>query len=149
MHILSHKKDLQIFLDTNVEIQALVGILGRDGVAALINALVCITLVVRRVLIVCLQINTSPDARQCQLPPHAHRTCNNDDPCDWSCDDHYVRAEEKCVCPQPFISCNGICGLFSQVGVFLAERSSLRYIFIPDVGLSLCCPKVFKGTPVF
>ncbi|KAJ3492862.1 hypothetical protein NLJ89_g11150 [Agrocybe chaxingu] len=89
-------KDLDIYLDTNADIQAVVGLLGKDPVRALITAL----------------INTSPDAHQCTFPQHAHHTCNNNDACHWDCDEGYIREGNTCVCAPPYTSCNGVCGLF-------------------------------------
>ncbi|KAF9475746.1 hypothetical protein BDN70DRAFT_935626 [Pholiota conissans] len=91
-------KDLNLYLETNDDIQALVSLLGKDAVAALITAL----------------INTSPDSRQCTFPSHAHHTCNNSDPCHYECDANYVLEGDQCVCAPPNISCNGVCGSFPQ-----------------------------------
>ncbi|KAF8816459.1 hypothetical protein BYT27DRAFT_6447209 [Phlegmacium glaucopus] len=91
-------KDLDIFLDTNVDIQALVGLLGTSTVSALITAL----------------INTSPGTLQCSFPPHAHHTCNNSDPCHYECDPHYVRVGDTCICAPPYTSCNGDCDIFPR-----------------------------------
>jgi len=91
-------KDLNIFLDTNVGIQALIGILGKDTVSALVTAL----------------INTSPDASKCSIPPHARQTCNSHDPCHYECDPPYVRVGDKCVCAPPYTSCNGDCKIFPK-----------------------------------
>ncbi|KIM43708.1 hypothetical protein M413DRAFT_387205 [Hebeloma cylindrosporum] len=91
-------KDLDIYLDTNDEIQVLVGLLGKNAISALITAL----------------INTSPEAQQCTFPPNAHHTCNNVDPCHYECDSHFVRSGDTCVCAPPYITCNGVCDLFPQ-----------------------------------
>ncbi|EDR10188.1 uncharacterized protein LACBIDRAFT_318325 [Laccaria bicolor S238N-H82] len=91
-------KDLDLYLDTNVDIAALVDLLGKDQVAAIITAL----------------INSSPEARQCNLPPHSHRTCNSYDPCDFKCEKNYVRQGNNCVCAYPHTTCNGVCGTFPR-----------------------------------
>ncbi|KJA21789.1 hypothetical protein HYPSUDRAFT_202698 [Hypholoma sublateritium FD-334 SS-4] len=91
-------KDLNVYLDTNDDVQALVGLLGKNAVSTIITAL----------------INTSPDARQCTFPSNAHHTCNNSDPCHYECDTNYVQNGNTCVCAPPNISCNGVCGGFPQ-----------------------------------
>ncbi|KAF8955041.1 hypothetical protein BDZ97DRAFT_1765558 [Flammula alnicola] len=90
--------DLDLYLDTNVDIQALVGLLGKNAVSALITAL----------------INTSPEAQQCTFPSNAHHTCDNADPCHFECDANYVLQGDTCVCAPPNMSCNGVCGSFPQ-----------------------------------
>ncbi|KAF9531306.1 hypothetical protein CPB83DRAFT_874627 [Crepidotus variabilis] len=89
-------KDLNIYLDTHNELKGLIQLLGRDTVYALINAV----------------INTSPNAQQCHLPPHAHRTCDSNSPCHWECDKGYTRKGDTCVCAFPNTLCNGQCGNF-------------------------------------
>ncbi|KAF9042938.1 hypothetical protein BJ165DRAFT_1603181 [Panaeolus papilionaceus] len=89
-------KDLDIYLDTNVQIQYLIGLLGRNNVAALVTAL----------------INTSPESQQCTFPPHSHHVCSNSGPCHYECDSPYVLQGGLCVCDAPYMSCNGVCGDF-------------------------------------
>ncbi|PPQ69711.1 hypothetical protein CVT25_012974 [Psilocybe cyanescens] len=91
-------KDLDLYLDTKDQLSALIGLLGKDTVGALITAL----------------INTSKDAKQCTFPQHAHHTCNTSDPCHYACDPPYVNEGGQCVCASPNISCNGVCGEFPQ-----------------------------------
>ncbi|KAF8192972.1 hypothetical protein BJ912DRAFT_251831 [Pholiota molesta] len=98
VHLCLCLKDLNIYLETNDDIQALVTLLGKNVVSALITAL----------------IDTSPDAKQCTFPPNAHHTCNNSDPCHYECDTNYVRNGDTCVCAPPNISCNGVCGSFPK-----------------------------------
>jgi CPL1-like protein len=98
IHLCLCLKDLDIFLDTNVDIKALIGILGKNIVSALITAL----------------INTSPDASKCSIPLHAHQTCSSHDPCHYECDPHYVRVGDICVCAPPYTSCNDDCDIFPK-----------------------------------
>ncbi|KAF8154580.1 hypothetical protein B0H34DRAFT_529480 [Crassisporium funariophilum] len=98
IHLCLCLKDLDIFLDTNADVQALVGLLGKNTVAAIITAL----------------INTSPEAHQCSLPTNAHRTCDNVDACHYACDSPYIHDGKTCVCAPPYMSCNGVCGDFPQ-----------------------------------
>ncbi|KDR79188.1 hypothetical protein GALMADRAFT_137075 [Galerina marginata CBS 339.88] len=100
-------KDLDIYLETNDEAQVLVGLLGKSTVGALITAL----------------INTSPDARHCTFPSNAHHTCNTHDPCHYECDPPYVPQGGVCVCASPYLSCNGVCGIFPQGCGSAAPRS--------------------------
>ncbi|KAF9562041.1 hypothetical protein CPC08DRAFT_393973 [Agrocybe pediades] len=91
-------KDLELYVETNDQLEALVGLLGVDTVCALISGL----------------INTSPQAQQCTFPQHAHHTCTTADPCHYECDPPYVLEGRSCVCAPPYSSCNGICGYFPQ-----------------------------------
>ncbi|KAF5309897.1 hypothetical protein D9619_010385 [Psilocybe cf. subviscida] len=92
-------KDLNLYLQTNDQLQALIGILGNKEVSAIITAL----------------INTSPSSQQCTFPDHAYHTCNNSDPCHYECDEGYQKdSNGQCVCAPPNITCNNVCGPFPQ-----------------------------------
>lgn len=80
------------------------------------------------------QINTSPDAKQCTFPPNAHHTCTNSDPCHYECDTNYVRNGDTCVCAPPNVSCNGVCGSFPKVSTLIAHIFTIYCC----LALSLC-----------
>ncbi|KAM6494980.1 hypothetical protein JOM56_009603 [Amanita muscaria] len=80
-------KDLDIYLGTNTNVQAL------NEISATLAAL----------------IDTSPDSRQCDLPPNAKRSCTSSEPCRWTCETNFIREDETCVCSPPNRLCNGIC----------------------------------------
>ncbi|TFK69987.1 hypothetical protein BDN72DRAFT_896792 [Pluteus cervinus] len=82
-------KDLNLFVTTDANVKGLVDLLGPDTVALLLRLL----------------LNTSPNAQQCTMPSHAHRTCSKDDPCHWQCDSDWTRQGNQCVCPSPRASC--------------------------------------------
>ena len=129
---LSPPQDLDIFLDTNVDIKALIKLLGRNTVSALITALV--SHIYHQFLLIGLifhkKINTSPDASKCSIPPHAHQNCNGHDPCHYECDPHYVRVGDKCTCAPPYTSCNGDCDFFPKVSsLFLTHICGFFYSF--------------------
>ncbi|KAF8632663.1 hypothetical protein AX17_004796 [Amanita inopinata Kibby_2008] len=91
-------KDLDIYLDTDSNAEALVNVLGKDATAVLLTAI----------------IDTSPSSRHCTMPPHARRTCNNSDPCHWACEDGFTRQGDVCICPLEKRLCNGKCGDFTE-----------------------------------
>ncbi|KAF8901214.1 hypothetical protein CPB84DRAFT_986568 [Gymnopilus junonius] len=91
-------KDLDLYLETNANVQALIGLLGKNAIGSLITAVV----------------NTSPQAQECAFPQHAHHTCNTNDPCHYECDAPYTLQGGECVCAPPYSSCNGVCDLYPQ-----------------------------------
>ncbi|KIL64952.1 hypothetical protein M378DRAFT_11076 [Amanita muscaria Koide BX008] len=68
-------KDLDIYLGTNTNVQAL------NEISATLAAV----------------IDTSPDSRQCDLPPNAKRSCTSSEPCRWTCETNFIREDETCL----------------------------------------------------
>ncbi|KIM44098.1 hypothetical protein M413DRAFT_68475, partial [Hebeloma cylindrosporum] len=57
--------------------------------------------------------------KNCQYPPHSVPFCRESDPCGFECCDGYAefspspaKNPKTCVCPKPYIVCNGHCGLY-------------------------------------
>ena len=159
--LLSPPQDLDIFLNTNIDIKALIELLGKNTVSTLITALVSPILPVSFNLThFYKKINTSPDTSKCSIPPHGHHICNSHDPCHYECDPHYVRVGDKCVCAPPYISCNGHCDIFPKVSslflthifgfsLFLSTSithfNGLAASFSIDIGVTgmwNCCPSL-------
>ncbi|KAJ3975659.1 hypothetical protein EV361DRAFT_462126 [Lentinula raphanica] len=91
VHLCLCLKDLDIFLDTYVDLDLL-------GLRTLVEAEL-------RTF-----FHSQPPCKP--VPAHAHRACTTEDPCSCSCDPGYTKVGDECVCPAPNSVCNGVCGYF-------------------------------------
>ncbi|CAL1710940.1 unnamed protein product [Somion occarium] len=102
IHELAHLKlclclsALPVILETDLQLQLLAGLLGKDAINAALVAL----------------INHSPNSKHCNVPEHGSLQCTPKDPCGISCTPPYVPEGGQCVCKAPYTSCNGHCGYF-------------------------------------
>jgi len=82
-----------LILTTDVQLEALIPLLGIDKLTTLLTA----------------AINGAPDARHCTYPTHSRPVCSKDDPCGWKCEPPFVKEGDHCACPAPKSLCNGKC----------------------------------------
>ncbi|KDQ23295.1 hypothetical protein PLEOSDRAFT_1090797 [Pleurotus ostreatus PC15] len=82
---------LPLTLQTNLQLKALVRLLGEDGALKLLTSLI------------------TGLGQQCHYPPHAKPICDNH--CGFECTDGYKKVGKTCVCAPPMVECRGKCAL--------------------------------------
>ncbi|KAH9950777.1 hypothetical protein B0H21DRAFT_776466 [Amylocystis lapponica] len=87
---------LPLIISANVELEALVPLVGLNDLIAKLGVVV----------------NDSPNGQHCTYPDHAYAICSQGNPCGFGCEPPYVVDDGQCVCPPPLSSCNGVCGSF-------------------------------------
>ncbi|KAF9493711.1 hypothetical protein BDN71DRAFT_1432318 [Pleurotus eryngii] len=82
---------LPLTLQTNLQLKALIRLLGEDGALKLLTSLI------------------TGLGQQCHYPSHAKPICDNH--CGFECTDSYQKVGKTCVCAPPMVECRGKCAL--------------------------------------
>ncbi|KAL4266294.1 hypothetical protein AB1N83_003598 [Pleurotus pulmonarius] len=94
---------LPLTLQTNLQLKALVSLLGEDKALKLLTKLI------------------TNLGQQCQYPPHAKPLCDNH--CGFECTDGYKKVGKTCACAPPMVECRGKCTLSCPSATPLAANT--------------------------
>ncbi|KAF9445196.1 hypothetical protein P691DRAFT_735384 [Macrolepiota fuliginosa MF-IS2] len=118
--------DIPVFITTNVVAIAGTALAGKTSVISAITSMV------------------QAVGQVCHYPDHAIGSCIKGAPCNFQCKDGYqpspATKPTSCICPKPYLECNGKCGLYKGCpsGKPYYRRDSLSRELICPTGMEAC-----------